>query len=66
MNPTIHKLTTFLILFGALNWGMVGVFGVDLVVILFGTTVLTKLMYVFIGLSALIHIITDLPKTIKS
>jgi len=39
---------------GALNWGLVGLFGFNLVAALFGPmTVLTRIVYVLVGLSGL-------------
>lgn len=57
MSPTITKITTMLILFGALHLGLVGAFGVDLVTTIFGTGVLHKVVYVLIGVSAFMHIL---------
>ncbi|MHC4574887.1 MAG: DUF378 domain-containing protein [Planctomycetota bacterium] len=43
-----------LVLIGALNWGLVGVFGFDLVARIFGEmTVVTRLVYTVVGLAAL-------------
>jgi uncharacterized membrane protein YuzA (DUF378 family) len=48
-----------LVLIGALNWGLVGLFGFDLVATIFGEmTVLTRLVYVVVGLAALYDILT--------
>ena len=50
------KFTSFLlVVIGALNWGLVGLFGFDLVAFLFGEmTFLTRLVYGLVGLAALI------------
>ena len=46
-----------LIVIGALNWGLVGAFGVDLVATLFGTmSALSRIVYVLVGLAALYSI----------
>lgn len=45
-----------LIMVGALNWGLVGVFGWNLVEKLFGTTIIVTIIYVLIDLAALIWI----------
>ena len=47
-----HKMIVGLVLgLAALNWGLVGLLGVNLVEVVFGTgTVLTKSVYVLIGL----------------
>jgi uncharacterized membrane protein YuzA (DUF378 family) len=65
MSTTITKLTTFLILLAAINFGLIGAFGIDVVAKLLGDTVLTKLVYVFMGVSALIHIVVHSPKKLK-
>jgi uncharacterized membrane protein YuzA (DUF378 family) len=65
MSTTIYKITTFLILLGALNFGLIGAFGIDVVAKLLGDSVLTKLVYVFIGVSALMHIVVSGPKHLK-
>ena len=54
------KCTAFiLVLIGALNWGLVGFFNFDLVAFLFGQmTLLTRIIYVLIGISAIITAIT--------
>ena len=49
----IAWLASILVLFGALNWGLVGLFGIDLVVKFFGAgTLATKITYDLIGISA--------------
>lgn len=43
-----------LVLLGALNWGLVGAFKLDLVQLILGTTpALAQLVYILIGLSGL-------------
>ena len=52
---TLYKVALTLIIIGALNWGMVGIFDVNLVELLFGKdTVLTNVTYALVGLSGLI------------
>jgi len=42
-----------LVLIGALNWGLVGLFNVDLVAVIFGEmTVLSRVIYIVVGLAA--------------
>jgi len=44
-----------LVIIGALNWGLVGFFGFDLVASIFGEmSFLTRLIYDLVGISALI------------
>ena len=43
-----------LVIVGGLNWGLVGLFSVDLVELIFGSIpVLQRIVYVLVGLSAL-------------
>ena len=54
----ISLIATILVLFGALNWGLVGLFGIDAVVKLFGAgTLATKVTYDLIGLSAVLALL---------
>lgn len=47
-----------LLLIGALNWGLVGLFGLDLVGILFGEmTFLSRIVYTLVGLAAIYDIV---------
>ena len=50
------KMSSFvLVLIGALNWGLVGLFKFNLVARLFGEmSMLTRIIYIIIGLSAII------------
>lgn len=52
----ILKIITFiLVLIGALNWGLIGAFDFNLVTALLGEdTILTKITYILVGISALI------------
>ncbi|MHC4624945.1 MAG: DUF378 domain-containing protein [Planctomycetota bacterium] len=48
-----------LVLIGALNWGLIGFFGFDLVATIFGQmTILTRLIYIVVGLAAVYDIVT--------
>lgn len=43
-----------LVLVGALNWGLVGLFNLDLVALLFGAmTMISRVVYVLVGLAAI-------------
>lgn len=51
---TLDTVTVVLIVVGGLNWGLVGLFNFNLVSMLFGEmTLLTKLVYDVVGISAL-------------
>ncbi len=48
------KILSVLCLIGALNWGLIGIFGFDLVASLFGVmSVLSRIVYALVGLSAI-------------
>ena len=43
-----------LVVVGGLNWGLVGLFGLDLVALIFGSVpLLQQVVYILVGLSAL-------------
>lgn len=48
-------LTLVLVIAGALNWGLLGLFQIDLVATLFGgpQTTLSRIIYIVVGLSGL-------------
>ena len=50
----MDKLALILIIIGGLNWGLVGIFGFDLVAWAFGGqgTVISRIIYIVIALSA--------------
>lgn len=52
---TAYALT----IIGALNWGLVGIFGFDLVAAIFGDmTVMSRILYSLVGLSAIVTALT--------
>lgn len=57
---TLHIISLVLVIVGALNWGLVGLFDFNLVAALFGQeTAFTNLLYVLVGLAGLAVIFTD-------
>ncbi len=46
-----------LVLIGAINWGFIGLFGFNLVEILFGQSAFAQFIYILVGLSAIISLI---------
>jgi uncharacterized protein len=51
---SLNLVTLLLVTVGGLNWGLVGLFGFDLVAALFGDiSLLARLVYVLVGASAL-------------
>ena len=54
----INVITLILLIVGGLNWGLVGLFGFDLVAALFGEmSALSRVVYALVGASALVQII---------
>ena len=54
---TLQKVALVLIIIGAINWGLIGLFDFNLVETLFGTdNVITKIVYVLVGISGIIDI----------
>ena len=50
----IDYIVLVLVIIGAINWGLVGVFGLDLVAFLFGSmSVLSRIIYAVIGICGL-------------
>ena len=48
------QICLWLVIIGALNWGLVGIFNFNLVSFIFGEmTVLSRIVYILVGLSAL-------------
>ena len=54
---TLDVVVTVLLLIGALNWGLVGFFGINLVAVSFGEAgVISRVIYAVVGLAALYEI----------
>ena len=54
----INLVTLLLVIIGGLNWGLVGLFGFDLVAAIFGAmSPLSRIVYALVGLSALWQIV---------
>ena len=50
----IDYIVLVLVIIGAINWGLVGFFGMDLVAFLFGSmSVLSRIIYAVIGICGL-------------
>ena len=56
----IQKIALVLTIVGALNWGLIGIFNFNLVSFLFDdmSTVISKIIYIIVGVSGLISIIS--------
>ncbi len=60
---TLEIIAITLIIVGALNWGMIGLFDFNLVSTIFGgESLFTKVVYIFVGIAGLLSIktLTDL------
>ena len=58
----MRGLTTYVLMpltiIGALNWGLIGIFGFDLVEFIFGpATIASSIVYSIIGIAALVWVI---------
>jgi uncharacterized membrane protein YuzA (DUF378 family) len=55
---TIDWIAMILLIIGGLNWGLIGLFDMDLVAALFGAkTMLSRAVYTLVGVSALYELI---------
>lgn len=53
-----NKVTLLLLIVGGLNWGLIGLFGFDLVAALFGEmSILSRIVYTLVGASAIWQIV---------
>lgn len=52
----IRKIALILTIVGALNWGLIGIFNINLVTLLFKNSMITSLLYIIIGVASLISI----------
>jgi hypothetical protein len=56
-------IVLILVIIGGLNWGLVGILGVDLVAAIFGVmTMLTRIVYSLVGLAALYMLVMTFTK----
>lgn len=54
----LQQIAVILVIIGALNWGLVGLFGFNVVSSIFGVaTWLTNLIYILVGLSGIVMLI---------
>jgi len=52
-NKMLHIVAFLLVVIGGLNWGLIGLFGFDLVRAVLGfSDLLVRLVYILVGLSA--------------
>lgn len=53
---TIQKLALVFTIIGALNWGLIGLFNFNLVETLFGSGMLSAIIYMIVGVAGIINI----------
>lgn len=53
---TFQKSLLVLTIIGAINWGLVGLLDLNLVTSLFGTSVLTRVVYTVIAVAGIVNI----------
>jgi len=52
----LHTIAFILVVIGGINWGLVGVANLDLVAFL--PTLLAKIVYILVGISAILLVVT--------
>jgi len=57
----LDSIALALVIIGGLNWGLVGVLNFDLVTWIFGITIISNIVYILVGLSA-IYMVINLSK----
>lgn len=51
---TLDIIALVLVIIGAINWGLIGLFGFNLVATIFGEmSIITRIIYVLVGISGL-------------
>ena len=54
MMKIIDKIALLLVIIGAINWGLIGIFNFNLVETIFGGfSVLSRIIYILVGISGL-------------
>lgn len=56
MTKYLNMTALTLVIIGSLNWGIFGLFGINLVAVLFGNALLARVIYILVGISALYSI----------
>lgn len=49
----VNLVTLILLVIGGLNWGLVGIAGVDIVMTILGAGIISQIVYILVGLSAI-------------
>ena len=59
---TVDMIAKILVIIGGLNWGLVGLFNFDLVDAIFGSGIISDIVYVLVAVSAIWMIFTGFKK----
>ncbi len=62
----VQGICYILIIIGALNWGLIGTMNFNLVEYLFNESILTRIIYIAVGIAAVISIILTVKYTIDN
>ncbi len=49
----VDVIALILVIIGAINWGLMGLFGLNVVEAVLGTGMVTKIVYILVGLAGL-------------
>ena len=52
----IQKIALVFTIIGAINWGLIGLFNFNLVESIFGTSMLSAIIYMIVGIAGIINI----------
>lgn len=63
---SMHWVALILVIVGAINWGLVGLFDFDLVAAFFGDSGAARAVYTLVGLSGLILAVTSTATTSRT
>jgi uncharacterized membrane protein YuzA (DUF378 family) len=64
---SLKLITQILVIVGGLNWGLVGIFGFDLVAAIFGEmTAVSRIVYSLVGISAVYQLLSLKSLTARS
>lgn len=53
---TLQRIALILTIIGAINWGLIGFFDFNLVLTIFGNSVLARVIYSLVGIAGLINL----------
>ena len=53
---TLQKIALVFTIIGAINWGLIGLFDINLVTLLFKESIITNVIYILVGVCGLINI----------